>query len=83
MKLDDEESSLKWCEWWLGDMQENVSLTFEVDRDFEDMMIFEAFLLKISWGGKSKVLLGHDNFFNHLGGLNLGGRSSFGWFPNS
>ena len=47
MKLDDEESSVKWREWWLGDGQENVSLAFDVGGGFEDRIIFEVFLLTI------------------------------------
>ena len=55
--LDDEESSLKWCEWWLDDGQENFFLAFEEGGDLEHRMIFKVLLLLISWEEKSKVLL--------------------------
>ena len=42
VKLDDEESSLKRCEWLLGDSQENLSLVFKVGRGLEGRMIFEV-----------------------------------------
>ena len=48
VKLDDEESSLKWFESWLGDVQENIFLVFKEGTDLEDRMIFEVFLLVIS-----------------------------------
>ena len=47
VKLCDKESSVKSCEWCLGDGQENVSWLFEVGRGFEDRIIFEVFLLTI------------------------------------
>ena len=77
VKLDDEESSLKWCEWWLGYGQENVSLVFEIGGGFKDRMLFKVFLLSISWEDKSKVLLHPDVFFNDSGDLNLGSASYF------
>ena len=84
-KSDDEESSLKECEWWLGDFQENVSFVFKAGRGFEGRMIFEGFedfLLVIAWEDKSKALLGPENFFNDLDDPDFGVGSSFRWFPN-
>ena len=66
VELDDEESDLKWCEWWLVDGKENEFLVFEVCRSSEDRMISEAFLLMISWEEKSKVFMGPKIFFNEL-----------------
>ena len=57
LKLDDGESSLKWCEWWFDEGKEKVSLVFEEGRGWEDRMISNIFLLLISWEEKSKVLL--------------------------
>ena len=37
MKSDDEESSFKWCEWWLGNWRERVFLVFEIGGGLEDM----------------------------------------------
>ena len=54
VKLDDDESSLKWCEWWLGYGKENVSC-------------FEVFLLMISWKEKSKALMDPNISFDDLG----------------
>ena len=63
LKLDDGESSLKWCEWWLGDGKENFFLAFEEGGGLEDRMISNVFLLLISWEEKSKVLLGPEILF--------------------
>ena len=63
LKLDDEEPSLKWCEWWLDDKQENVFLVFEEGRCLEDRIVSKVFLLLISWEEKSKLLLGLKIFF--------------------
>ena len=68
---------MKLFEWWLGDGQENVSFVFEMGRGFEDRIIFEVFLLEISWEEKSKALLGPEIFFNDSGDLKLGGGSYF------
>ena len=59
LKLDDEESHLKWCEWRLDDGQENmlIFLDFKVGGGLEHRMISEVFLLIILWEDKSKVLL--------------------------
>ena len=53
-RLDDEESSLKRCEWWLGHWQEMLSFFFNVSRGFEGRMIFEGFEDRMIFeGGKS------------------------------
>ena len=43
VKSDDKESSLKWHEWWLGDLQASTSFVFKVNVGFEGRMIFEGF----------------------------------------
>ena len=82
LKLDDNESSLKWCEWWLDEGQEKVFLVFEEGRSWKDSNIPNIFLLLISWEEKSKVLLGPKIFFG-LGDELEGVWFSFRWFPNS
>ena len=49
MKVDDEESSLKRCEQWLGDYQESTSFVFKVGRGFEDRMVFEGVRSSFGW----------------------------------
>ena len=63
VKLDDEESSLKWGKWWWSDGQEKmmIFLVFKAGGGLEDRMSSEVFLLKILWEEKSKVL--YDFFF--------------------
>ena len=65
LKLDDEESSLKWGELWWSDYQENilVFLVFESVRELEDRISSEVFLLMILWKEKSKFLLCPEIFF--------------------
>ena len=63
LKLDDEESSLKWYERWLDRGQENAFMSFEEGRGLEDRMISKVFFLLISWQDKSKVLLGPTILF--------------------
>ena len=82
LKLNDVESSLKWCEWWFDDGKENVFLDFEKGGGLEDRMISNGFLLLISWEDKSNVLLGPNIFFE-LGDELKGRWFSFGWFANS
>ena len=82
LKLEDGESSLKWCEWWLDEGQEKVFLAFEEGRSWEDRIISNIFLLLISWEEKSKGLLGPKIFFG-LGDELEGRWFSFRWFPNS
>ena len=66
VKLDDEESSLKWSKWWWIDGQENILifLVFKAGGGLEDMMSSEDFLIMISWEDESKVTLGPDVLFN-------------------
>ena len=63
LKLDNEKSSLKWCEWQLNDGQENTFLAFEECGGLEEGVISNVFLLLISLEEKSKVLLGPKIFF--------------------
>ena len=72
LKLDDRESSLKWCEWWLDD-EKNIFLAFEEGRGLEERIISNVFLLLISWEDKSKVLLGPKVYFE------LGDESEDSW----
>ena len=54
--------------WW----KENVFLVFKVGEGLEDRMIFEVFLLIISWEEKSKVLIDHEILFNDSGDWRMG-----------
>ena len=64
MKLDDEESSLKWCKWWWSNGQENrlIFLVFKVYRGLEDKIISKVVLLMVLWEDKSKISLGPEIF---------------------
>ena len=53
--------------WWWSAEQENFFLVFKVCGGLDDRMIFEVFLLMISWEDKSKVFLDPDIFFNDSG----------------
>ena len=53
----------------------------KISEDFEDRIIFENFLLTISWVETSKVLLGLYVLFVNLDDPKLVDRASFGrWF---